>query len=1270
MATELLARGQATITAQSDAYTIILSPAEYIFPATSAGEVSNDVSVSCQIQVSQGDIPVNTFTIGTPAKPDGFTALNVDNPNKRITFSVAAGTKTLKDHGTMVVPVTIKGVTYSPVFIWSKAKAGTDGAPGKPGEDANLLDWVKDWNNSKTQIGSDRLITPKLFTGIRTASGTISGTAIGRFVLLTRNSSGQFQSEEVNGIYGFSDGNKTFSIDTSGSVMFGRGDESIRYDAQTGKISFGSSVAMQWIGATYIDRNGLFTGTLSATTVDAVRIDASQITAGKIEAQFIDVASLKTRLLTAGNIEALTLNVTRGKVGGWTIDVDSVFRGTKNNTSGSLTPLTGSVTLGSNGLRGFKWRLDATGAGAIAGGNIAWDAAGNVTFSEGVTLQWSRPIDAITSALGGEDFPKLTKITGDGIYTGNLTATQITSGTLSADRIAAGSLSASKLDAKSIRADLINADYISGLNCSFRFGQIGGWRITFSSIYNSNMMLNSSERCLMVYRADGTSGHQVKMYYNTDSDFGFSATDAYGKEVVKLGSTNRIAGWNITNDTIAKGSVSLGADGSISNTTKWKLNRDGSGQLASGNISWNSAGTVTFASSVSINWTAPISSITTALGGDSYSKLTQITSEGIYTGTLTASQVNAVSIDAASIKVGTLSGERIAAGSIDATKLDAESIKASLINTDYISGLSCTFTKGIIGGWAISKGELNSSLEGEWGAHGEIRLRSEFSHSDTLWFYEGYPSVGLSILWTNAYTSGHLTFGEIANMDGTPKEGYMGVQLMDWDGNEFFCLSAPSDYTGEVDTYNRIAGWAFDQNHIWKNNISLGSDGSITNGTKWGLNNDGSGRIAAGNIIWDAAGNVSFAPGVSIAWTAGIDALTAALGGSTFPKLTQITATGIYTGTISAAQINVDSALIVGGSSSNGSISVRDDRNIIKVTLDRQGITAVGGRIGGWILSREAICAAAPVSGHRIYLTSSGYMYNDNPSTAKDYWGLKPDGSATFGYGTTSFAADGSGFLAGGNLSWDAKGNLTGRDATLEDIFMTGTFRSPFVAYDGSMIVGGGSSEAEMHDNLTMPGGGGWILASDFPWDATQNGRTVTIVNYKFNGNLTSGKMSLSAPTGKYFFEDGILKDEIILSREYVLLKGYGEGSNFYGWIVMHRGDIGTVSKYGSCAKVMYQGWVENGVIKRYKSFDGGKLTCSRTATGTYRVSFPSGVSIQPYDYTVMATGSNIVSDTSNQIYASLTAKSSTYFVVKTADDESLNNGSFTFQVISMADWS
>lgn len=140
-----------------------------------------------------------------------------------------------------------------------------------------------------------------------------------------------------------------------------------------------------------------------------------------ISASRIDVASLKASLITAGNINALTLTTTKGSIGGWSIDSDSIYRGTKKNAANTYTAASGSMTVGSTGIRGYKWRLESTGAGAVAGGNIVWDASGNVTFAASVSLQWTAPIDSITTALGGNTYPKLTKITAAGIYTGSIT---------------------------------------------------------------------------------------------------------------------------------------------------------------------------------------------------------------------------------------------------------------------------------------------------------------------------------------------------------------------------------------------------------------------------------------------------------------------------------------------------------------------------------------------------------------------------------------------------------------------------------------------------------------------------------------------------------------------------------------------------------------------------------------------------------------------------------------------------------------------------------
>lgn len=1311
-----IARGQVTIRVSTDTYAVYQSVDKAAVACDHTGKVLGSLALNSVISVRSGENPVTAFTIGTIARPAGFSAITVNQATKTISYSITGGNTMLADTGTVSIPVMVGGQTLTVSFGWYKVKAGAPGIPGTGGVDANLLDWVSDWNSGKTVINSQSVITPKIFAGTKNTNGTVTGIAIGRFALSTRNVSGTITTETVNGVYGFNDGYKTFSIDSTGSVQLGKGNHFIRYNSATGRVEFGSDVSLNWVGATYINANGVFTGTLSATTINALQLNASQITTGTINAARIDVASLKASLITAGNIEALTLNVVRGKVGGWSLDADSIYRGTKNNTSGAYTVDAGAITIGANGIRGFKWRLDSTGAGAVAGGNIAWDASGNVTFGSSVALNWTTPITNITTALGGSSFPKLTKISSTGIYTGTLTAAQvnavainasnITAGTLStdrlaakaitADKIAAGTITATEINVASIQASVVTATAVNGLTCTFNKGTIAGWHINASQIYKNN--------------------------------------------------------------------IYLGADGSITNSTKWKLNNDGSGQIAAGNISWNAAGTVTFGASVSLQWKNDIESAKTAnygyryaktivingesnkyypviikggdqtvkrnllvrreyseqapsdwanssthkgglilhlktnfggWGGSTYSwdiyelsetycrmfagarhcgnscmfaiylrgggttgakyhiysdqnlesdiyspspiprspqiaynsdlifkspkgsddfylayapaprtlttdveneirrrrfivlaqgsdstlaahPLTYISGTGIYTGTLTANQVNAVAINASSITAGILSTDRIAAGSINASKLNAASIKSDIINTAYINGLSCTFVRGTIGGWTITGSTISA---------GQIVL-DKGNKRVVVYGASSDPTNGQRV---QIYHNSNTDFGIFAT---------------DTSGTAVFQLGSA----------NKIAGWTIAASQISKNNIVLGADGSIYNGTKWRLNNDGSGRLANGNIIWDASGNVTFGSSVSLNWTnAATNALNSAksyadtkkaeainaaasdatnkanaakelalatafgkmmyrdpefrngnnginvynnsggstvtitrtglssapndsktvleirntgsaspgcggfyfgtmcsnrkifitkiiakipvgrniqwasnaigtsgsskwltpnagtgdwteyvykvtCGTSTFSSTnffyldgatgttaspvvwhvayatvfdttssekytTTIDANGIYTGTVRANQVLIDSALVVGGSSYNGSISVRDANNNVMTTLNRSGITAVAGQIGGWHIKSGSISATAPAGGHRVFLTSSGYLYNDDGS--KDYWGLKADGSATFGYGKILFDNDGSGYVANQNIKWDAQGNVT-----------------------------------------------------------------------------------------------------------------------------------------------------------------------------------------------------------------------------------------------------
>ena len=260
-------------------------------------------------------------------------------------------------------------------------------------------------------------------------------------------------------------------------------------------------------------------------------------------------------------------------------------------------------------------------------------------------------------------------------------------------------------------------------------------------------------------------------------------------------------------------------------------------------------------------------------------------------------------------------------------------------------------------------------------------------------------------------------------------------------------------------------------------------------------------------------------------------------------------------------------------------------------------------------------------------------------------------------------------------------GFLKAIGATFQDVKIFGTSRSPFVRYDGSWSWDD-SSNAQLHDNLLMEGGGSWTLAAGgFPWDSSQNGRRITITTHRYNGVLSQGAVSISAASGKYFFEDGLTKTELIISsREYVELLGIGESSTFYGWLVLSRGNIETNGRYGRMQRVLANGVVtytgdgsSHSASITYKTFDGSTISVSCTSTtGRYQVNIPSSWDLSPSSYMVMITPMGRSHGYSSEacLKATLTNRSSTYFYVETSDDSSNNwGGGFQFQIINLNDW-
>ena len=261
---------------------------------------------------------------------------------------------------------------------------------------------------------------------------------------------------------------------------------------------------------------------------------------------------------------------------------------------------------------------------------------------------------------------------------------------------------------------------------------------------------------------------------------------------------------------------------------------------------------------------------------------------------------------------------------------------------------------------------------------------------------------------------------------------------------------------------------------------------------------------------------------------------------------------------------------------------------------------------------------------------------------------------------------DGSGQLAKGNITWDSAGNIKANGGTFTDILIQGSLRSPFVRETDSIVIGGKQST---HDNVVpIASGGGWVTVGTLEWGVEQSGRRMCIANYRWGSEITTGSIEYSAPSGKYFYEDGTQKKAISLSRECVELMGYGTSTQFYGWIVLNRINLMTTSKYGRKLNVLAQGIVtgySSGASISYKSYDNAStLSVSRQGTGKYRVNFPSNWGLITGSYIVMMTGYG-----SGLMKATLLEAGTSYFIAEVSDDSSANEGSFMFQIINLNDW-
>lgn len=181
---------------------------------------------------------------------------------------------------------------------------------------------------------------------------------------------------------------------------------------------------------------GLFLSTSELGTSEGVLLTDKISASGGI---YLVTTGTKAELAAYSVGDTLLFKLTSSgtsQIASWKFDNKHIYIGSKDLMSGShkfaVSP--DSLVLSDEGIHAPKWYLLADGSGALAAGNISWNAEGNVTFANSVKIAW-------TQVTGADDvMTKATYIDANGIFTGQISADKITTGTLSAERFDADEL--------------------------------------------------------------------------------------------------------------------------------------------------------------------------------------------------------------------------------------------------------------------------------------------------------------------------------------------------------------------------------------------------------------------------------------------------------------------------------------------------------------------------------------------------------------------------------------------------------------------------------------------------------------------------------------------------------------------------------------------------------------------------------------------------------------------------------------------------------------
>ena len=544
-----LASADITLTAVSDACSVVLSPSSCSIHADYDGSNPILTYAYTDINVVRGDVKLaidaSNITINGTSNQGITTQLQtIDTYTQRLKITAIPSTVL---SGNVEFTVTIGGFSISSTFPFNVVR------------ESSMLDWIQDWETRKTQIGGEYIITPKIFAGQKNSTtGELTGVYIGPDTLGA-------------GIYGYKEGETVFRINSNGAYIGG-------WNIETGGIMT-ADMKLQL---------------LSEGTIKAIDLNDNNATIYELNKSGEASFAKGNVLFHADGSASFTGQITAasGSIGGWSIGqnslhndnivIDSSAAGFYiiNNAQHGAT--TASAYLDaikySGGMRMFytsninfgidAWLSDTTETDDETGETIYHYRKAFSLGSDWSIAGWNfdhqRLYNANAVLVGANRYGGLFLSPDDisGIAVSGLTANiQAASGIY--------------LGASSSFVEL--AGYSSG-NLVFRLGtagnRIGGWSFDNVKIWygstvtdNEGFMTNANS---MIFGQGTIVGHKWRL--SADGSGKLAAGKLY---------------WDASGNTVFSGGTVKSDNNS---TPAWLLNSDGSGHFASGKIAWDSNG--------------------------------------------------------------------------------------------------------------------------------------------------------------------------------------------------------------------------------------------------------------------------------------------------------------------------------------------------------------------------------------------------------------------------------------------------------------------------------------------------------------------------------------------------------------------------------------------------------------------------------------------------------------------------------------------------------